>query len=114
MKSKTGSSYIEIFKKIKFLVKQSPEIFIIDYEMGIYNAINTVLDHTKLYGCNFHFNQIFIRFLNEQKIIDFYKNYKNFKIYVKYLLLLAFVPPDKIQEEFQKIEMLKQNNHCIV
>ncbi|KAG0442365.1 hypothetical protein DMUE_0324 [Dictyocoela muelleri] len=113
MKSKTGSSYIEIFKKIKFLLKQSPENFIIDFEMGIYNAINTIFFYnTKLYGCNFHFNQIFIRFLNDQKIIDFYKEDKNFKMYVKYLLLLAFVPPDKIQEEFQKILMLKQNNHC--
>ncbi|KAG0434905.1 hypothetical protein DMUE_4983 [Dictyocoela muelleri] len=96
-------------KRSCFFVVCGPKMFIIYYEITNCNSIH-IFQNTSFNCCNFLFNQIFVRFMNKNGIIDDYINDLNFKKYVKYLLLLIYVPVDKINYEFETILKLKQKN----
>ncbi|KAG0442298.1 hypothetical protein DMUE_0376 [Dictyocoela muelleri] len=85
-------------------------MFIIDFEITIYNSIIHIFENTSINCCIFHFNQIFIRFMNENGINDDFIYDLNNKKYVKYLLLLVYGAIDKIDHVFRKILKLKQEN----
>ncbi|KAG0429009.1 hypothetical protein DMUE_5772 [Dictyocoela muelleri] len=110
MKTKTQKSYVSAFEKIKKLINKQPITMIIDYEIAVYNAISKVFNNVKISGCNFHFNQITTRFMIENKIIDVYRTNEHFRKYVKYLLILAYLPPAVVKNEFKKITEMKLNS----
>ncbi|KAG0431886.1 hypothetical protein DMUE_5537 [Dictyocoela muelleri] len=109
MKHKSQIAYINMWKEIIKLINYEPKYFIVDFEIGIYNSIMQVFNGIEIYGCNFHFSQIVVRFLKESKIITFYKNETDFRKYVKYTLLLSYIPIEKIDYEFAKIQKLKKD-----
>ncbi|KAG0422345.1 hypothetical protein DMUE_6219, partial [Dictyocoela muelleri] len=109
MKSKKQEQYKIILSKITEMTKNYPEYFIIDFELAVYNSIKEIMPNTIINGCNFHFNQLIVRFLNVNNILKYYKTDEHFKKFVKYLLLLAYVPLNMIEYEFEKIKNMKRN-----
>ncbi|KAG0435736.1 hypothetical protein DMUE_4566 [Dictyocoela muelleri] len=111
MKSKSENAYSIVFNKIKELTNSGPKMILIDFETSVYNAISNVFPEVEIRGCNFHLNQIVVRFMNEKKIIENYKKDLNFKKYVKYLLILAYVPESSVENEYNKIKGLKKDKY---
>ncbi|KAG0436636.1 hypothetical protein DMUE_4121 [Dictyocoela muelleri] len=79
-----------------------------DFEISFFNAVRNVFPDIETRGCNFYFSQIVVKFIYENKILPFYKNADNFKTFVKYLMILAFVPEEKVEEEFTNLKLLKK------
>ncbi|KAG0441384.1 hypothetical protein DMUE_1086 [Dictyocoela muelleri] len=107
MKTKTTKSYISIFNFIKSKICQEPKYMIIDFEMAVFNAVRQILPDIIINGCNFHFNQLIVKYLINNKLIDIYRTNENFKNFVKYLLLLAFVPLKSMEMNMKKLKQLK-------
>ncbi|KAG0420574.1 hypothetical protein DMUE_6337, partial [Dictyocoela muelleri] len=78
---------------------------------SVYNAMSKVFPEVEIRGCNFHFNQIVVRFMIENKIIENYKNDLTFRKFVKYLLSLAYVPKQSVESEYKKINNIKKNKY---
>ncbi|KAG0441400.1 hypothetical protein DMUE_1081 [Dictyocoela muelleri] len=111
MKSKSQKSYTEAFRKIFTFLKKGPDVFIIDFEIAVFNSIKTIFPNTKINGCNFHFNQLIVNFLKKNQLIGIYKVNEKFRKFVKYLLILSYVPKEKIEVEFEKIIAIKEDNN---
>ncbi|KAG0437764.1 hypothetical protein DMUE_3498 [Dictyocoela muelleri] len=103
MKFKSQDCYTSLFLKIFELVKKSPEVFIIDFELAVFNSIKIAFRNTEIKKCNFHFTQIMVRFLQSEKLIGLYKNDITLKINVKNILILAYVLVEKVEHEFLRI-----------
>ncbi|KAG0437476.1 hypothetical protein DMUE_3664 [Dictyocoela muelleri] len=108
MKSKTQETYKMIFMDIKEMINCSPKMLIMDFEISVFNAFRNVFPDIETRGCNFHFSKIVVKFMNENKILPFYKNEDNFKTFIKYLMILDFVPEEKAEEEFANLKLLRK------
>ncbi|KAG0442558.1 hypothetical protein DMUE_0186 [Dictyocoela muelleri] len=108
MKKRNVSSYNFIFNIIKSKVSEKPRNIIVDFEIASFNSIYKTFENSKIFGCYFHFTQIIIRFLKQNKYIEIYKNNIKYKTFVTYLIFLTYVPLNKILE-LNKICLLKQN-----
>ncbi|KAG0420793.1 hypothetical protein EQH57_0001 [Dictyocoela roeselum] len=100
MKSKTQEAYKMIFMEIREKIDCPPKMLIMDFEISVFNAVRDVFPDIETRGCNFHFSQIVVKFMNENKMLAFYNYNKDFKRFVKFLMILAFVPEEKVEEEF--------------
>ncbi|KAG0438517.1 hypothetical protein DMUE_3037 [Dictyocoela muelleri] len=51
--------------------------------------------------------------MNKEKILQNYKSDNNFKKYVKFLMILAYIPIEKVNDEFKKLKkyMNKENEY---
>ncbi|KAG0437203.1 hypothetical protein DMUE_3821 [Dictyocoela muelleri] len=81
----------------------SPKYFIIDFEISVFNEIRNISPSTQINGVNFYFTQIIMKFMNENKIMHFYKTNNDFKKFIKYLLILAYVPENCVKLEFERV-----------
>ncbi|KAG0423367.1 hypothetical protein DMUE_6155, partial [Dictyocoela muelleri] len=52
---------------------------------------------------------LIVKFLKKNNLLKFYNIDNNFKMFVKYLLILAYVPEKSIEIEFEKIKKLKKD-----
>ncbi|KAG0441280.1 hypothetical protein DMUE_1167 [Dictyocoela muelleri] len=86
-------------------------MLVINFEISVYNAFKKIFPNCELKSCNFHFNQIVVRYMNENNILEKYKNDANFKKYVKYLLSLSFIPESNVIEDFNKIKNTKRDDN---
>ncbi|KAG0437873.1 hypothetical protein DMUE_3433, partial [Dictyocoela muelleri] len=72
MKTKNQISYESIFNEINKLKIQCPNVFVIDFEIAVFNAISKIFPLTKINACNFHFNQLIVKFLKKNNLLKFY------------------------------------------
>ncbi|KAG0442249.1 hypothetical protein DMUE_0416 [Dictyocoela muelleri] len=107
IESKSQNAYTLIFTKISKMINNSPKLLIIDFEIAVFYAASYVLKSIEIRGCNFHFNQIIVKFMNINGLINEYKRNNDFKKYVKYLSIQAFIPENKVEFEYEKIKRLK-------
>ncbi|KAG0437753.1 hypothetical protein DMUE_3504 [Dictyocoela muelleri] len=63
MKTKNTKSYIFIFNFIKSKINREPKFMIIDFEIEINKAFRHVFPAVTINGCNFHFNQLIVKYL---------------------------------------------------
>lgn len=110
MENKDMESYKLIFEKLTTHIGTFDGTFITDFELALVKSISILFPACKLAGCNFHFSQIVWRNIQNLNLTMFYKNDKEFKTLVKYLLLLSYVPTDNITNEFLKIKEKYYNN----
>ncbi|KAG0429052.1 hypothetical protein DMUE_5769 [Dictyocoela muelleri] len=112
MKSKEESEYIRIFEKIKEITGIKPELIISDFEKSLNNAILKSFEFSKLQLCYFHLTQSIWRRIQFEKLANKYKNDKNFSIYIKKIMVSAFLPKEKIFDFFYKcVENYQDKNN---
>ena len=74
-----------------------------DFEKASQNAIERVFSNTQIIGCLFHLGQSLYRKVNQLNHSDEYKNDINFRIHIKMLLALSFVPPLDVATVFDEL-----------
>ena len=67
MKDKKEKSYEFAFRKILQEIKkldpnyEGPERYLLDFEIGVRNAVKTIFPKAVIHGCLFHFDQALVR-----------------------------------------------------
>ncbi|KAG0437398.1 hypothetical protein DMUE_3713 [Dictyocoela muelleri] len=109
-KSKTIETYKKIFSHLK--VKEKIEIphLISDYEIAIINSFKSIYNFSKVSGCLFHFGQIMWRKIQKNGYTNDYKSNNDFRRFINYLLLLSYVPPEKVPYYFNIISTKFSND----
>jgi hypothetical protein len=77
---------------------------IIDFELGLYNALHFCFPESAINGCSFHYGQNIWRKIQCVGLSSKYLHDKNFKKLIKNILNLIFVPFDKIDEFYKEIK----------
>ncbi len=111
--SKTKSIYTLLFNELRNITLKNdlilnPKIITIDYEKGAIGALKNVFPHSKIKGCNFHFNQCVFRKIQEIGLQQDYYNSSNddpvsVKRFVQESGALAFMPIQEINGLWCKI-----------
>ena len=73
-------------------------------------AIKSQFPTAENQGCWFHFCQSIYRQISKLEIIKAYKSKKSFYQYSKYLMCLALLPENLIEEAFRKIKSSSEQN----
>lgn len=80
----------------------NPQHIMVDFEMTLVNAARICFSDAELSGCLFHFSQSIIRKTNSSHKHEFDSN-PRFKMQIKMLVALAFLPIDRVVQAFYEI-----------
>ena len=78
--------------------KLEPKVFIGDFEQSILIAAKEVFENCSLYGCLFHFRKCIRDKIKKLGLIRLENTNTDFQLFVKMIALLAYLPPEKLQE----------------
>lgn len=79
---------------------QGPTLFISDLESSLMSCLRTFFPNIQHQVCLFHVCQATYRRLGEEHLIDQYKTSPEFKLSIRKLWALSFVPVDEVREHF--------------
>lgn len=57
-------------------------------------------------------NQLVVKFMNKNQLLNTYQTDENFRLVVQYILILAFVPENMIEKEFWESRKQKEKYEC--
>lgn len=80
-----------------------PEYIICDFEVAIINACRKLFPLSKLSGCLYHLTKNLLRRVQHEKLFRKYSNDKKFRLAVRSLVALAFVPPNDVYLRFNTL-----------
>ncbi|XP_053214390.1 uncharacterized protein LOC128397669 [Panonychus citri] len=105
---KNRSTYIRFFRMIQDLaidafLSFSPEVFILDFELGVISAIKNLFSSSTIKCCNFHFGQCVWRKVQNIGLKKDYGVDQNVTKTIKRLISLPLIKPVDIDEVFEKI-----------
>ena len=109
LSAKTRVIYSELFRSLKdnasdLKVVLSPELVTCDFESGLIASIRLEFPTASIRGCYFHFCQAVYRKVQVLGLSEFYINEESYRIYIRKLLALAFVPIELIPHTFQGLK----------
>lgn len=102
MQDKKKSSYTAIFKFIRDEYKFNITDAMVDFELGLKNALLETYPDAKLRGCWFHFAQALVRQLHKMPSKIRYR--PDIKDQIRKLIALPLLPDDKIKEAYHLIK----------
>jgi hypothetical protein len=79
------------------------ENVILDFEMSIISALESVFPDASLRGCHFHLTQSLLRNFSKDMHVMF-KEVPEFALYTRSFFALAFVPPVNVQSAFAELK----------
>ena len=108
MQGKAQSAYKAVFQKIKDMVEEDGpmevEMFVVDYEKAIWNALRAVWVNADVRGCWFHFNQcIYKYFLTLKMGSAVFTQFPVHKM-LRRLMTLPLIDKDNIPIVFAKLK----------
>lgn len=113
MSSKTMHSYLRIFDFINSKVSKKPKLYISDFESAQINSFKKTFPKADYKGCNFHFSQIIWRWIGEFNFVSLYKKCENFKMFIKKMISLSFIPETDVEKLFFILKKKYNNsNSC--
>ena len=86
--------------KVKDIVNIHPTYFLSDFESGLINSTSKVFSYTQNFLCLFHLGQSIWRRINNLGLAGVCKSDDKFKLCIRYLLNLAFVPPQYVVKTY--------------
>ena len=103
MKTEKENDYWKVFNMLYDKCDEKfPDYIVIDFEVSAYVAFKKATK-SKIYFCLFHFGQCIFRKLQKLGLAkDFLTNIE-FRMFIKCVTSLAFVPPRSVEIEYQKI-----------
>ncbi|KAG0437245.1 hypothetical protein DMUE_3799 [Dictyocoela muelleri] len=110
MKKRDLYSYNVILKHISEKVINYDVYIFTDFENALISSLKINFKYLKISGCYFHFTQIIWRKIKQLNMQLDYKNDYNFRKMVRLIMLLSYVPREKVYSEFEKIKKLYQND----
>jgi hypothetical protein len=101
---KTEASYFRVFDNLKNLQPAlNPVSVMSDFEKASQNAVERAFPATAIVGCLFHLGQSLWRKVQQLNHAEEYRNDDDFRIHVKMLLALSFVPPVDVYTLFNEL-----------
>lgn len=100
--AKSYEIYFNLFLKLSEY-RFNPDIVIIDFELAIKKAIESVFAGTKIYGCSFHMGQSIWRKIQNIGLAEAYRNNNIIKNTLRKYLDLAFFPLEFLQVAIDEI-----------
>lgn len=102
--NKAEETYNEIFGTLLSLEpKFNPTDFTIDFEMATLNAVKRNFPLSEVHGCFFHFSQNIWRHIQNVGLQNVYNNDEDFALNLRYLIALAFVPVDNVENAYEEL-----------
>ncbi len=74
-----------------------------DFESAVWSATRDAIPGTKMLGCLFHFNQALFRKIQSLGLATSYDNNEDFKMHVKKMMALPFLPSEWIENIFNQL-----------
>jgi hypothetical protein len=99
MEKRDKESYEYIFKTIYTHLKKAPENIMVDFEMAAISSLYCNFKETRINGCFFHLTQIIWRKIQASGYVQIYKTDEKFKMNIKMILELAFIPDENVSNE---------------
>lgn len=118
LKDKTQKSYEFCLSKVAELCKNvdvnlSPLEIVVDFEMSIHNAINSIWENIKISGCRFHLTQAWYRQIQKLGLTQQYRD-KNSEVgkWLHYCFGLLFLNHEEVEDFyfFELYELKPQND----
>ncbi|CAF1314240.1 unnamed protein product [Rotaria sordida] len=100
---KSGDDYKQFFEKVLEQDDFQPESILSDFESGTIKTIKELFPNTVHRGCLFHYGQCIWRHIQENGLSTKYDDDDNFRLNVRKLLSLPFVPASEVIEAFELI-----------
>lgn len=113
-KDKSKQTYIQISNFLRLNCISEPRYWITDFEETPIIAFSADYKQTTFSGCNFHFNQIIIKYLNTTGKILKYRNNTIFRSFVNKLMSLSFCPEYSIQSAFNTLNSTDEDESAIL
>ena len=104
LQDKSEASYIRVFQKVCQLKPiLNPLSMMADFEKASQNAVRHVFPAVQLVGCLFHLSQCLWRKVQEFHLAERYRDDENFRVHVKMVLALSFVPSVDVTDAFEML-----------
>jgi hypothetical protein len=101
---KTEATYERVFRKLVELRSAlNPATIMADFERASLNACAAVFPAARLTGCLFHLGQSLWRRVQEEQLTATYRDDEDFRLNVKMLLALSFVPCPNVVGAFENL-----------
>ncbi|CAF3241198.1 unnamed protein product [Rotaria sp. Silwood2] len=100
---KSSDDYKQFFEKVLEQDDFQPESILSDFESGTIKTIKELFPNTVHRGCLFHYGQCIWRHIQENGLSTKYDDDDNFRLNVRKLLSLPFVPASEVIEAFELI-----------
>lgn len=106
MSSRQESDYVKVFNAILEALPARPavEMFMVDFELGAWNAISAVFPDAVTKGCTFHWCQAVWRHIQELGLAATFMKREATHRYLKQLMALPFLPSPDIPAAFQTLK----------
>ncbi|XP_078326026.1 uncharacterized protein LOC144622863 [Crassostrea virginica] len=106
MSGKKKEDYYEV---LRFIDRRLPEDislqgFVADFEAALWQAMKDRFPRMPIQGCVFHWTQAVFRKVQEHGLQTAYNQKDNVFKFVRKLLALPFLPPEHIQETFERLD----------
>ena len=111
--SKEQSAYESLLSIITTFGAFCPDNIMVDFELGLRNALSRAFPATKIDGCYFHFCQSLMRHVNDLGLKKRYervnvsvngiRSYSRTRIWIRRLMSLAFVPAENVISAFHSV-----------
>ena len=98
--NKRQETYVRMLSKIIELVIMTPTRILVDFEAAAISALRATLPMTLICGCYFHYCQAIYRKMCELGFQQRYAIDAAFRLEIRKLMALAFVPRDKVTDTF--------------
>ena len=100
----TEDAYKRVFQKfIDLHSGLSPDHLMIDFEVAVKNAAESVFENIQIHYCFFHFRQSLYRKIGNLGLKERYNTDENFNLKIKMFAALAFVPPADVISLYENI-----------
>ncbi|CAF4780521.1 unnamed protein product [Rotaria sp. Silwood1] len=100
---KSNDDYNQFFEKLFEQDNFQPESIMTDYEGGTIKSVKEMLPNVLHKGCLFHFSQAVWRQVQNKGLATKYREDESFRLKIKKLIALAFLPVDDITTAFNLI-----------
>lgn len=105
MPDKSQKTYERVFKKLLELIGDvSVKFLCLDLEKAAFNAWRKVMQNANVCFCYFHFVQSILRNLKSNGLYFKYVKDKTIRGYIRFLMLLPFLPSNRVKDAFNEIK----------
>ncbi len=88
------------------LTNPNPTRVLVDFELAAINSFRRHFANASIFGCYFHLNQCLVRKVGQVGLKRRFDTEMDFKLKVKSLAALSFVPPNEVQAVFDSLSLV--------
>ncbi|XP_076057300.1 uncharacterized protein LOC143034842 [Oratosquilla oratoria] len=103
--NKQQATYEDILQQLLTInPRLNPKTFLIDFEQAARSAIEEIFPNVTVKGCFYHISQSIYRKVQNEGLQTKYQTDADFSLQIRMIPALAFVPPEKVIEAFEKLQ----------